>query len=120
MWSPCNINVKGDHVSAAVRKFGEAYEKQYGEVPGVIAVANYAAFDVFTQAIQKAASVDPEKVLEVLTKERFETVWGPLVIGGKETYGIDRQFLYPLVISEVRDGKVVDVAQVVPAALKKK
>src|SRR5262252_293933 len=120
VWSPANINVKGDHVSAAVKKFGETYEKQYGEVPGVIAVANYAAFDVFTQAMQRAGSVDTERVLDVLTKERFETVWGPLVIGGKETYGIDRQFLYPLVISEVRGGQVVDLAQVLPAALKKK
>jgi branched-chain amino acid transport system substrate-binding protein len=120
VWSPANINVKGDHVSPAVRRFGETYEKQYGEVPGVIAVANYAAFDVFTQAMQRAGSVDTDKVLDVLTKERFETVWGPLAIGGKETYGIDRQFLYPLVISEVRGGKVVDVAQVVPAALRKK
>jgi hypothetical protein len=59
-------------------------------------------------------------VLDGLTKERFETVWGSLVIGVKETYGIDRQFLYPLVISEVRAGKIVDVAQVFPAALKKK
>jgi branched-chain amino acid transport system substrate-binding protein len=120
VWSPANINVKGDHVSPAVRKFGEAYEKRYHEVAGVIAVGNYAAFDVFTQAMQKAGSVETDKVLEVLTKERFETVWGPLAIGGKETYGIDRQFLYPLVISEVRGGKVVDVAQVLPAALKKK
>lgn len=120
VWSPANINVKGDHVSAAVRKFGEAYEKKYGEVPGAIAVANYAAFDVFTQAMQKAGSVDTDKVLAVLTKEQFQTVWGPLALGGKETYGIDRQFLYPLVISEVRQGKVVDVAQVLPAALKKK
>jgi branched-chain amino acid transport system substrate-binding protein len=120
VWSPANINVKSEHVSAAVRKFGENYEKRYGEVPGVIAVGNYAAFDVFTQAMQKAGSVDTDKVLEVLTKERFETVWGPLALGGKETYGIDRQFLYPLVISEVRGGKVVDVAQVLPAALKKK
>jgi len=120
VWSPANINVKGDHVSPAVRKFGEAYQKQYGEVPGAIAVANYAAFDVFTQAMQRAGSVDTDKVLAVLTKERFDTVWGPLVIGGKETYGIDRQFLYPLVISEVRGGKVVDVAQVTPAALRKK
>ena len=119
-WRPANINVKGDHVSPAVRKFGEAYEKRYNEVAGVIAVGNYAAFDVFTQAMQKAGSVETDKVLEVLTKERFETVWGPLAIGGKETYGIDRQFLYPLVISEVRGGKVVDVAQVVPTALKKK
>jgi branched-chain amino acid transport system substrate-binding protein len=120
VWSPANINVKSEHVNSAVRKFGEAYEKRYGEVPGVIAVANYAAFDVFTQAMQRAQSVDTERVLDVLIKERFETVWGPLVIGGKETYGIDRQFLYPLVISEVRGGQVVDLAQVLPAALKKK
>ena len=120
VWSPANINVKSEHVSSAVRKFGEAYEKRYGEVPGIIAVANYAAVDVFTQAMRSAVSVETDKVLEVLTKERFETVWGPLAIGGKETYGIDRQFLYPLVISEVRGGKVVDVAQVLPAALQKK
>jgi branched-chain amino acid transport system substrate-binding protein len=120
VWSPANINVKGDHVSPAVRKFGETYEKRYGEVPGAIAVANYAAFDVFTQAMQKAGSIDTDRVLAVLTKEQFQTVWGPLALGGKETYGIDRQFLYPLVISEVRQGKVVDIAQVLPAALKKK
>ena len=120
VWSPANINVKGDHVSPAVRKFGETYEKRYGEVPGAIAVANYAAFDVFTQAMQKAGSIDTDRVLAVITKEQFQTVWGPLALGGKETYGIDRQFLYPLVISEVRQGKVVDIAQVLPAALKKK
>lgn len=120
VWSPATINVKGDHVSPAVRKFGEAYEKRYGEVPGAIAVSNYAALDVFTQAMQKAGSIDTDKVLAVLGKEHFDTVWGSLAIGGKETYGIDRQFLYPFVISEVRGGKVVDVAQVTPAALKKK
>ena len=120
VWSPANINVKSEHVNSAVRRFGEAYEKRYGEVPGVIAVANYAAFDVFTQAMQRAGSTDTDRVLGVLTSERFETVWGSLAIGGKETYGIDRQFLYPLVISEVRGGKVVDLTQVVPAALKKK
>ena len=120
VWSPANINVKGDHVSAAVRKFGETYEKRYGEVPGAIAVANYAAFDVFTQAMQKAGSIDTDRVLAVITKEQFQTVWGPLALGGKETYGIDRQFLYPLVISEVRQGKVVDIAEVLPAGLKKK
>ena len=120
VWSPATINVKGDHVSPAVRKFGEAYEKRYGEVPGAIAVSNYAALDVFTQAMQKAGSIDTDKVLAVLGKEHFDTVWGSLAIGGKDTYGIDRQFLYPFVISEVRGGKVVDVAQVTPAALKKK
>jgi hypothetical protein len=45
-------------------------------------------------------------------------VWGRLAIGGKETYGIDRQFLYPMTISEMRSGKSVDIEQVLPGALK--
>jgi branched-chain amino acid transport system substrate-binding protein len=119
VWSPTNINVKSDFVSATVRRFGEEYEKRYKEVPGVIAVANYAAFDVITKAMQDARSLETDKVLTALTQKPFDTVWGKLVLGGKDTYGIDRQFLYPMVISEIRDGKVVDIAQVLPAALKK-
>src|SRR5713101_4884848 len=84
VWSPANINVKSDFVSATVRRFGEEYEKRYKEVPGVIAVANYAAFDVFTKAMQDARSLDTDKVLAALTQKPFDTVWGRLVLGGKE------------------------------------
>ena len=118
VWSPVNVNVKSDFVDPKVRKFGEEYEKRYKEVPGVIAVANYGAFDVFTKAMQEAGSVETEKVLAALTSRPYDTVWGKLVIGAKETYGIDRQFLYPVVISEIRGGKAVDIEQVLPAALK--
>jgi branched-chain amino acid transport system substrate-binding protein len=119
VWSPININVKSDFVSPAVRAFGDDYEKRYKELPGVIALANYAAFDVITKAMVEAQSIDSEKVLAALTAKQYDTVWGKLVIGGKETYKIDRQFLYPLVISEVRDGKVVDLAQVQTTGAKK-
>jgi len=118
VWSPVNVNVKSDFVDPKVRKFGEEYEKRYKEVPGVIAVANYGAFDVFTKAMQEAGSVESEKVLAALTSRAYDTVWGKLVIGAKGTYGIDRQFLYPVVISEIRGGKPVDIEQVLPAALR--
>jgi branched-chain amino acid transport system substrate-binding protein len=118
LWSPLNINVKSDFVDAKVRKFGDEYEKRYKEVPGAIAVANYAAFDVITKAMQEAGSVDTDKVLAALTSRPYDTVWGRLAIGAKETYGIDRQFLYPMVISEIRSGKSVDIEQVLPATLK--
>jgi len=119
VWSPVNINVRSDFVSPAVRAFGDEYEKRYKELPGVTAVANYAAFDVVTKAMVEAQSIDSEKVLAALTAKQYDTVWGKLVIGGKETYKIDRQFLYPIVISEVRDGKVVDLAQVQATGAKK-
>jgi hypothetical protein len=68
--------------------------------------------------MQEAGSVDTDKVLAALTARPYDTVWGRLAIGGKETYGIDRQFLYPMTISEMRSGKSVDIEQVLPAALK--
>jgi hypothetical protein len=30
-------------------------------------------------------------------------------VGGKKKYGINRQFIWPVTISQVRDGKGVDV-----------
>jgi branched-chain amino acid transport system substrate-binding protein len=119
VWTPANIDVTSEFVSPAVRKFGEAFVTRYKEVPGAIAIANYAAFDVIAQAMVEAGSLDTDKVLAALTGRPHQTIWGPVVIGGKDTYGIDRQFLYPVVIAEIRDGKLVDLAQVTPIGLKK-
>jgi branched-chain amino acid transport system substrate-binding protein len=119
VWTPANIDVTSEFVSPAVRKFGEAFVTRYKEVPGAIAIANYAAFDVIAQAMVEAGSLDTDKVLAALTGRPHQTIWGPVVIGGKDTYGIDRQFLYPVVIAEIRDGKLVDLAQVAPIGLKK-
>jgi branched-chain amino acid transport system substrate-binding protein len=119
VWTPANIDVTSEFVSPAVRKFGEAFVARYKEAPGAIAIANYAAFDVITQAMVEAGSLDTDKVLAALTGRPHQTIWGPVVIGGKDTYGIDRQFLYPVVIAEIRDGKLVDLAQVTPIGLKK-
>jgi len=119
VWTPANIDVTSEFVSPAVRKFGEAFVTRYKEVPGALAIANYAAFDVIAQAMVEAGSLDTDKVLAALTGRPHQTIWGPVVIGGKDTYGIDRQFLYPVVIAEIRDGKLVDLAQVAPIGLKK-
>jgi branched-chain amino acid transport system substrate-binding protein len=119
VWTPANIDAASEFVSPTVRKFGEAFVKRYKEVPGALAIANYAAFDVITKAMVEAQSLDTDKVLAAVTGRPHQTVWGPVVIGGKDTYGIDRQFLYPAVIAEIRDGKLVDLAQVAPIGLKK-
>ncbi len=119
VWTPANVNIKSEFVNPAVRKFGEAFETRYKEPPGSIAVAEYAAFDVITKAMVEAKSLDTDKVLAILTGRPHSSVWGPVLIGGKDTYGIDRQFLYPVIISEIRDGKVVDLADVAPIGLKK-
>jgi len=76
-------------------------------------VANYAAFDVFTQPC-RTGSVDTHKVLP-FSQGAVPDVWGPLALGGKGNVRHRPQFLYPLVISE-SGGQGVDIAQVLPAA----
>jgi hypothetical protein len=83
-------------------------------------VANYVTLDVVTKAMQAASTIETDKVIERLTTGQYQTLRGPLVIGGKETYGIDRQFLTAVTVSEIRNGQVVDIAQAIPKALLKK
>lgn len=118
MWTALAMDLEGPHVAPTVNQFAKKYRAKYGEQASMIAVANYAGLDVVTKAMQQANSVDPDKVLQAMVSGKFETVWGPLVIGGQEQYGINRQFLYPLVISEIRDGKTVDISKVAPKELK--
>jgi len=118
MWTGLAMDLEGAYVAPAVNDFAKRYRAKYGEPATMIAVANYAGFDVVTKAMQKANSLDTEKVVEAMVSGKYETVWGPLVIGGKEQYGINRQFLYPLVISEIRGGKTVDISKVAPKELR--
>ncbi len=119
LWTVGAPDLEGAFVSPGVKEFARKYRAKYGESATMIAVANYAGMDVVTKAIQMANSVDPDKVLEAMVTGKFATVWGSVVIGGKARYGIDRQFLYPFVISEIKDGKTVDISSVAPKELKK-
>ena len=116
--SPWSLSLAGPDATPAARGFAAKYQKKHGETPGSSAVANYIALDVITRAIQAAGSTDTEKVVQQMTSGKYESLWGPLVVGGKDTYGINRQFLRPITISEIRDGRAVDVAKTYPRDLK--
>lgn len=119
-WSPWSLNYTGPEASPELRKFVEQYKKQFNEDPGPSAVANYIAVDVLAQAIQRTGSVvDTKAIAERLAGDQFSTMRGPLVVGGQETYGANRQFLFPVTITEIKDGKVTDIDKSLPPELKK-
>jgi branched-chain amino acid transport system substrate-binding protein len=118
-WSPWSLSFGGPNSSPELNKFLQSYQEKYKETPGSSAVANYIALDVITKAMQKANSIEPAAVVKKMTEEKFDTLRGPLAIGGSETYGADRQFLTPVTISEIRGGQVVDIAEAMPRALLK-
>ena len=61
----------------AVKKFVEAYEKEYGKKPDTFAALAYDATNVLLQAIKDAGSTDPQEVNEALAKIKdFKGVTG--------------------------------------------
>jgi branched-chain amino acid transport system substrate-binding protein len=118
-WSPWSLNFTAPEASPELRRFVEQYQKKHSEAAGPSAIANYITVDVLTRAMQQAGTTEPKAVMDRMVQGAFETMRGPLVIGGQDTYGINRQFLFPVVISEIREGQVIDVGKSLPIELKK-
>jgi len=63
--------------------------------------------DIMVQAIEKAGSLDTVKVREVLDKTpEWKTLFGISRFTGKDYYGINRQIVTPVYISELQGGKL--------------
>lgn len=94
----------------AVKEVEAAYLKKYPAKDLItdVFLVGYNGLWVLLQTIEKAQSVEPEKVLktyESLTKKGdLQTLWGPAYVGGKKTLGVNRVLCYPFIIDSTMNG----------------
>jgi branched-chain amino acid transport system substrate-binding protein len=69
------------------------------------------------KAIETADSVDPKKVAEVLPKIIFESSYGPSAFNYAEEYGLPNQMMLPILVTQIKAGKTVEVKRVNPPQL---
>jgi branched-chain amino acid transport system substrate-binding protein len=62
--------------SAGNKEFVKTYKAKYNAEPGYYAAFGFVAGTVLEAAVKKAGSIDAEKVREVLTTLKLETVMG--------------------------------------------
>lgn len=111
-------DLQGDYVRPGIKDLAKRAKDRYKETPGILVPINYAPAQMIFEAMQKVGSIDVDKVIGYITTHKMETVLGPVVIGGRETYGIDRQFLFPMVANVVRGGKVINLEEILPFQLR--
>lgn len=84
------------------------YREKFGaDAPVSIMAENYDMIYIMVEAIKKANTIDTTAFYNTLEKMEFDTSFGSGRFGGKEWYGINRQLLFPIPISLIKDGKVV-------------
>ncbi len=111
-------DTEGLYVRSGVKEVAKKAKAKYGEPMGMGGITNYAAAQMIFEAMQKAGSIDVDKVIEYITTHKMDTVLGPVVIGGKGDYGINRQFLYPMVANVCRGGKILNLEEILPFELR--
>ncbi|MGU3492979.1 ABC transporter substrate-binding protein [Xanthobacteraceae bacterium A53D] len=102
------------------KKLNEDARTALGESINGVQVGSYDALYALKAAMEKAQSIEPKAVAETLPAITFESFYGPAAFGGKETYGSPQQILIPVIISQVKDGKLVELDRVQPDELSKR
>lgn len=75
MWAPSISKV-----SAASKKFQDAYEAKYGETPATyFAPLGYTSVDIIAKAVEAAGSVETEAVIKALKSIKYESPLGETI-----------------------------------------
>ncbi len=99
------------------RELNAGARKALGEPLNGITISSYDAIMALRAAIMAADSVEPEKVKDMLPSLRFESSYGPSGFGGEALYGYPQQMLIPVIVTQVRNGKAVELTRSNPAEL---
>ena len=68
-----------DIKTAEHEAFLQAYRKKYGEAPRQGSVVGYATVYAAVEALKRAGSTDPEKIVDAFRNLPVKTPWGPIV-----------------------------------------
>lgn len=79
-WHP-ELRFKSSDVFNTTENYVKLFQAKYGKLPDYAQASSSAAGAVLQMAIEKAGSIDPEKVRNALASTDFDTFYGPIKFG---------------------------------------
>jgi branched-chain amino acid transport system substrate-binding protein len=108
-WHP-DLRFKSADVFGSTQNYDKLFEAKFKQVPDYAQASSSAAGVVLQLAIEKAGTIDPQKVRDVLASTTFDTFYGPIKFGPT---GQNIQADNPVL--QIQNKKIVILA---PAAVK--
>ncbi|NYT62507.1 ABC transporter substrate-binding protein [Alcaligenaceae bacterium] len=111
---------EGPLATDAQRKLNAGIKKAIGEPLNPLQVSAYDAVYALKAGMEAAKSIEPKAIAEVLPKIVFDTSYGKTAFGGTDVYGSPQQILVPIMITQIKNGAMVEVSRIVPEELKQR
>ena len=115
-----SADFEGPQSTDLQRRLSKGLRTAVGEPMNVVQVAAYDAVLALKAGMEAANSVEPRAIAAALPKILLDTTYGKTGFGGKETYGSPQQLLLPVVITQIKGGKLVELKRVPAAELTKR
>ena len=110
----------GQHATPKQRELNKGILAAVGETMSPLQISSYDALYALAAAMKSANSVEPKVIAETLPKIMFDTSYGKTAFGGAATYGTPQQLLVPVMITQIRNGKMVEINRLIPDELTKR
>jgi branched-chain amino acid transport system substrate-binding protein len=102
------------------RKLNAGAKEALKESLNVIHMGGYDGVMAAKAGIEAADSLDTKKIAEALPKTVFDISYGKSTFGSKDVYGSPQQLLIPIVVTQIQNGKTVELVRILPDELKKR
>lgn len=115
------VTFDGPAATPRQRQLNEVVIKATGESMNAIQIGFYDAVIALKTAMEKAQSVQPEAVAKVLPEITFDSLYGSkAAFGGKQTYGSPQQILVPVIVTQMKGLKLVELQRIEPEEIKQR
>jgi branched-chain amino acid transport system substrate-binding protein len=109
------VSFEGADVTDHQREVNEEARSAVGESLNAIQIGFYDSVYALKAAIEKAQSIDPLVVAKAMPDVQFRTFYGGETgFYGQKSYGSRQQMRLPVMITQIKDGKLVQITRMVP------
>jgi branched-chain amino acid transport system substrate-binding protein len=99
------INPLSKFATKEEKAFYDTFIEAYGPPFNFFSIADVISVHIVAQAIEKANSLDPDKIAETLQTAKFKIMGREVWVGGASVYGSRRNVISPYMISVIKNGK---------------
>ena len=108
----------GPQVSDKQRKLNDSAKAVLGESLNSVQLGFYDSVWALKAAMEQSQSIDPKVVALALPTVKFNSFYGPSGFGGKDFYGSAQQILVPVIVTQIKNGKLTEVRRIEPNEMK--
>lgn len=110
----------GPNATPLQRKLAAEYEPAMHQPLDLSGMSAWEAVMALKAGMEQANSIDPRVVAKALPNVIFPSSYGPASFGGAAVYGSPQQMLLPVIITQIQNGKVVELTRIKSAEMEQR